>query len=294
MQPNASAAIDPQHVALVEAVRGSDIPVRLMYVELIDGVYAPIGLRVPHGQGPFPLVMFAAGNGGGGMAMVRDYTQNVSWTQEQFLKAGYAVVWLRYRAEVDYAYDKIGKLIVDIRQRRQLLNRGPMEYEDVIAIADYLKTLPEIDGNRIGYMGMSHGGEMALKIASEYHGIKAMVANEPAAHEFLRLKPDNTARINPATGLLDVEKMLMREARCARASPKTSPPNASVRSRHRSSCRAATATNCRASSASATTCSPNSARTPSGKPTSTTSTASATCTATTRAITRRTPCRLRW
>jgi dienelactone hydrolase len=182
-----------------------------MYVELIDGVYAPIGLRVPPGRGPFPLVLFASGNGGGGMAMVRDFTQNVSWTQEQFLKAGYAVAWLRYRAEVDYAYDKIGKLIVDTRQGRQLLNRGPLEYEDVIAIVEYLKTLPSIAPDRIGYMGMSHGGEMALKIASEYHGLRAMIACEPAAHEFLRLRPDATARINPETGLLDVERMLMRE-----------------------------------------------------------------------------------
>src|SRR5262249_3799521 len=54
-------------------------------------------------------------------------------------------------------------------------------------------------------------GEMAFKIASEYQGVRAMIASEPAAHEFLRLKPDATARINPATGLLDVEKMLMRE-----------------------------------------------------------------------------------
>jgi hypothetical protein len=38
------------------------------------------------------------------------------------------------------------------------------------------------------------------------------MASAPAAHEFLRLRPDNTARINPATGLLDVEKMLMCEA----------------------------------------------------------------------------------
>jgi dienelactone hydrolase len=188
-----------------------------MYIELIDGVYAPIGLRTPAVNGPFPLVLFAAGNGGGGMAVVREYTQNVSWTQEQFLAAGYAVAWLRYRAEVDYAYDKIGKLVEDKRQRRQLLNRGPLEYEDVISIVEYLKTLPAIDGVRIGYMGMSHGGEMALKIASEYRGIRAMVANEPAAHEFLRLRPDETAKINPATGLLDVEKMLMRDAKVVRA-----------------------------------------------------------------------------
>ena len=134
------------------------------------------------------------------------FTQNRSWTQEHFLAAGYAVAWMRYRAEVDYAYDRIGKLIEDRRQRRQLLNRGPLEYEDVIAIVEYVKTLPGIDSDRIGYMGMSHGGEMAFKIASEYHGVRAMIASEPAAHEFLRLRPDATAQVNPATGLLNVEK----------------------------------------------------------------------------------------
>jgi len=183
-----------------------------MYVEMIDGVYAPIGLRTPPGPGPFPLVLFAYGNGGGGMTVVREFTQNVSFTQEQFLRAGYAVAWLRYRAEVDYAYDKIGKLIEDKRQGRQLLNRGPLEYEDVIAIAQYVKILPMIAAERIGYMGMSHGGEMAFKIASEYHGFRAMIASEPAAHEFLRLRPDSTAHVNPETGLLNVEQMLMREA----------------------------------------------------------------------------------
>jgi dienelactone hydrolase len=151
------------------------------------------------------------------MAVVREFTQNVSFTQEQFLQAGYAVAWLRYRAEVDYAYDKIGKLVEDKRQGRQLLNRGPLEYDDVIAIAEYAKTLPDIAADRIGYMGMSHGGEMAFKIASEYRGIRAMVASEPAAHEFLRLRPDATAHVNPETGLLNVERMLMREPAKVRA-----------------------------------------------------------------------------
>jgi len=212
MSKDSGSAIDPEHVVVTEPVRDSAIPVELMFIEMIDGVYAPIGLRKPPGKGPFPLVLFASGNGGGGMAWVREATQNRSWTQEQFLAAGYAVAWMRYRAEVDYAYDKIGKLVEDKRQRRQLLNRGPLEYEDVISIVESAKRLPAIAADRVGYMGMSHGGEMAFKIASEYHGFRAMIASEPAAHEFLRLRPDATARINPATGLLDVEKMLMREA----------------------------------------------------------------------------------
>src|ERR1043166_8297707 len=69
-QAPAAARLDPEHVVVMEDVKGSDVPVRLMYVETIDGVYAPIGLRTPSGDGPFPLVLFASGNGGGGMAAV--------------------------------------------------------------------------------------------------------------------------------------------------------------------------------------------------------------------------------
>ena len=55
-------------MVVIEPVPGSERPVHLMYVELLAGVYAPIGLRYPAGSGPFPLVLFARGNGGGGMA----------------------------------------------------------------------------------------------------------------------------------------------------------------------------------------------------------------------------------
>jgi dienelactone hydrolase len=197
---------------VTEAVTGSAIPVDLTFVETLDGVYVPIGIRKPAGTGPFPLIVFASGNGGGGMAGVRNDTQNRSWTPERFLAAGYAVVWTRYRAEVDYAYDKIGPLIEDRRAGGLLLNRGPLEYEDVISIVEYLKGLPYVDGDRVGYLGMSHAGEMALKIAAEYRGIRAMVASEPAAHEFLRVRPGNAGTVNAATGFLNAETMLMHES----------------------------------------------------------------------------------
>src|SRR3979411_2306715 len=127
MSKSGESTIDPQHIVVTESVKDSPIPVDLMLVEMIDGLYAPIGLRKPAGKGPFPLVLFASGNGGGGMAWVRDATQHKSWTQEQFLAAGYAVAWLRYRAEVDYAYDKIGKLIEDRGARRAPASGGSRE-----------------------------------------------------------------------------------------------------------------------------------------------------------------------
>ena len=52
---------------------------------------------------------------------------------------------------------------------------------------------------------------MAFKITSEYGGLKAAIASEPANHEFLALTPDDTAHINPESGLRDIESMLMRE-----------------------------------------------------------------------------------
>ncbi len=209
--PAETPALDSTRVVITEAVDGSEFPVHLAYVEVVDGLYTPIGIRKPEGDGPFPIVLFASGNGGGGMNWVRDATQNTSWTQEQFVKAGYAVAWTRYRAEVELAYAKYGKLVEDTRQGRQLLNRGPLEYEDLISIIEYVKTLPYVDSNRVGYMGMSHGGEMAFKITSEYDGLTAAIASEPANHEFLALTPDDTAHVNPESGLMDIESMLMRE-----------------------------------------------------------------------------------
>jgi dienelactone hydrolase len=205
------------HLVATEPVAGSPYPAELVLVEMVDGTYTPIGLRRPEGEGPFPIVLLATGNGGGGLALLREHVHDLSWTADRLLEAGYATAWTRYRAEVDYAYDRFGPLVESGRQGRQLFNRGPLEYEDVIAVAEHVRTLPYVDPDRIGYLGMSHGGEMALKMASEWHGFRALVASEPAAHEFLRLRPDETAQVDPATGLLDVDRMLMREPAKVRA-----------------------------------------------------------------------------
>jgi dienelactone hydrolase len=172
---------------LTESVMGSDIPVQYRFVELLDGVYAPIGVRTPEGDGPFPTVVFAHMNGGFGLRWVREWTNYGSGTLEQFLDAGYAVVWMRYRAEVDTLYGD--ELTVREFQGRQRYSRGPLEYEDAIAIVDYVKGLPAVDSDRVGWLGVSHGGEMLMKIASEYDGLRAGVAAEPASMDYLALLP---------------------------------------------------------------------------------------------------------
>lgn len=208
---------DPEHVVITEELPGSDIPVHLMYVETRDGLYAPIGLRKPAGKGPFPLILLASGNGGEGMAWIRLWVRTRGFIMEQLLDAGYACAWIRYRTEVELGYHEGGKLIVDRRQGREMFNRSPLEYEDEIAIIEYAKTLPYVDADRIGLVGMSHGGEMVLKICSEYQGAAVAVASEPAAHEFLALTPDETVSINEETQLRNIEEMQMGETEKVRA-----------------------------------------------------------------------------
>jgi len=212
-----SHAINPEHVVLTEPVPGSDIPVHLIYVPTLDGLYAPIGLRRPPGQGRFPIVLLASGNGGGGMAWVRAAVRDRGYIMERLLQSGFVVAWLRYRAEVELGYNKGGRLIEDIRQGRQLLNRSPLEYEDEIDVVKYVKTLPFVDPDRVALAGVSHAGEMIFKLASEYHGAAAGVACEPANHEFLDLTPDATARVKPETQMRDIEEMQMRQAEKVRA-----------------------------------------------------------------------------
>jgi len=201
--------IDPENVVITETIDGR--PVQLIYVETWDGLYAPIGLCKPEGNGPFPMVLLASGNGGEGMRWIRDAMQNHGYTIDRLVEAGFACAWLRYRTEVELGYNNGGPLVRDRRQGREMFNRSPLEYEDEIAIIEYVKTLPFVDPERIGLIGRSHGGEMALKIASEYHGVAAAVVNEPAAHEFLALNPDNTAFVNEETQLRNIENMQMAE-----------------------------------------------------------------------------------
>jgi dipeptidyl aminopeptidase/acylaminoacyl peptidase len=201
--------INTSELSFIEEVEGKRVEYSM--VETWDGLYTPVAVRKPIGDGPFPIVLMAAGNGGEGLPWLMDAIRNRAYTMDRLVEAGFACAWLRYRTEVELGYNNGGKMVRDMRQGREMFNRSPLEYEDEIAIIDYFKTKSWVDSNRIGVIGMSHGGEMALKIVSEYHGLAAAVASEPASHEYLALMPDDTAFVNEKTGLRNIEEMQMAE-----------------------------------------------------------------------------------
>jgi dienelactone hydrolase len=201
-------------LVITKNINGHEI--HLIYVETMDGLYTPLGLELPEGNGPFPVILLASGNGGEGMNWVIENSKNRRYTINKFLEQGYACGWIRYRTEVELGYNEGGKLIRDGRQGREMFNRSPLEYEDEISIIEAIKQYREIDENKIGLLGVSHAGEMILKLTSEYHGVCAAVASEPATHEFLALNPDDSVTINPETQLRNIESMQMQSANKAR------------------------------------------------------------------------------
>jgi dienelactone hydrolase len=187
-------------------------PVEYRLAATMDGLYTPYALRRPAGAGPHPFVFLAYGNGGGGLDWLRDRVAHYPYVVERLVAAGYACAWGRYRSEVELGYHTGGPLVRDRRQGMDLFNRAPLEFEDEVAILDDVRSLPGIDPDRVGHVGVSHAGEMLFKIASAYpDAVVAGVACEPANHEFLDLDTDATVSV-PESGLRNIEEMQMRSA----------------------------------------------------------------------------------
>jgi len=203
---------------LVEDVEGSTRPAVYYFAESRDGLYVPYVLRTPADKGRFPFVFLAYGNGGGGVAWLRQWVHTRPHIMERLLAAGYACGWGRYRTEVDLGFNHGGPLMVDGRQGMEVMNRSPLEFEDEVAILEHVRRHPQVDPDNLAHIGISHAGEMLFKLASRYPGMLcAGVASEPANHEFLDLRLDDIAPVNADTGLRDIEEMQLQDPAWVRA-----------------------------------------------------------------------------
>jgi hypothetical protein len=202
----------------VEDITGSARPAAYYLAESRDGLYVPYAMRTPADEGRFPFVFLAYGNGGGGLDWLRQWVHERPYITERLLAAGYACGWGRYRTEVELGFNHGGPLLVDGRQGMEVMNRSPLEFEDEVAILEHARRHPRVDPGSLGHVGVSHAGEMLFKLAYRYPGIlRAGVASEPANHEFLDLRLDDAAPVNPETGVRDIEEMQLTDAAWVRS-----------------------------------------------------------------------------
>ncbi len=90
---------------------------------------------------------------------------------------GYVIIAPDYRGSIGYGEAFHNKI-----------DYGGYEIDDTISAADYLKTLPHVNPDRLGMMGWSHGGFITLhSVFREKHPFTAGVAMVPVTNLFFRL-----------------------------------------------------------------------------------------------------------
>jgi hypothetical protein len=93
------------------------------------------------------------------------------------VQKGYVIIAPEYRGSTGYG-----------EKHYLAIDYGGYEIDDTISAVDYLKTLPHVDADRLGIMGWSHGGFIALhSVFREKHPFRASVAMVPVTNLFFRL-----------------------------------------------------------------------------------------------------------
>jgi dienelactone hydrolase len=195
-------SFDAPAYTITTPIEGSPYPAHLTFIPSLDELYVPVILRKPDGPGPFPLITMGRGDGRDGMRHVLAQVERLVPMQDEMIRRGYAVVYVNYRNEIPHFYGKRGPLRnleddMSGGENRTLKSNASLDSDDLIAIWQYFRTQPFVQGDAMGAIGISHGGEMILKALAEGAPLAAAVIAEGASHEFLSVDTGPKApRIN--------------------------------------------------------------------------------------------------
>lgn len=114
----------------------------------------------PEGEGPFPVVVLCHGLGA-----VREMRLDAN--ARAFAEAGIAALNFTYRHFGDSGGEP--RQLLDIKR----------QHEDIAAAVEYVKSLPEIDSDRVALFGSSFGGGNVISVAADRDDIAAVVAQCP-------------------------------------------------------------------------------------------------------------------
>ncbi len=185
------------HDNYVRVVSEADSPVQQTYVRTKDGLYVAAAIRKPKGDGPFPaIILFHGAPGGRGMEQLVGWSRGATggpvW--ERFLREGFAVAVADYRGG-DWNTANVPSA-----------GGNATAIDDGLAVIDFVKGLPYVDGARVSLYGVSLGGNLVAYLVSKVPTIHAAVLGAPAPFWFLGMqmpagggRPDfSTVKPDPA------------------------------------------------------------------------------------------------
>jgi dipeptidyl aminopeptidase/acylaminoacyl peptidase len=174
----AGAALKPLHIAAPAYPADALVTPTLVNFPTPDGFTIQGQLFQPAGKGAAkrPAIIFVHGGPSRQMLLgwhYMGYYSNAYAVNQYLASRGFVVLSINYRLGIGYG-----------RAFEQPEKGGPAggaEYQDVLAGARFLQSLPHVDGNRIGIWGGSYGGYltgMALsrnsdvfKVGVDFHGV---------------------------------------------------------------------------------------------------------------------------
>lgn len=185
------------HDNYVQLVSEADSPVQQTYVKTKDGLYIAAAIRKPKGDGPFPaIILFHGAPGGRGMEQLVGWSRGATggpvW--ERFLREGFVVAVADYRGG-DWNTANVPSS-----------GGNATAVDDGLAVIDFVKGLPYVDGSRVSLYGVSLGGNLVAYLISKVPTIHAAILGAPAPIWFLGIqmpagggRPDlSTAKPDPA------------------------------------------------------------------------------------------------
>jgi len=164
------------HDKYVRVVSEADSPVQQIYVKSKDGLYVAAAIRKPKGDGPFPaIILFHGAPGGRGMEQLVGWSRGATggpvW--ERFLQEGFVVAVADYRGG-DWNAANVPSS-----------GGGATAIDDGLAVIDFVKGLPYVDGSRVSLYGVSLGGNLVAYLISKVPTIHAAILGAPAPIWFL-------------------------------------------------------------------------------------------------------------
>jgi dipeptidyl aminopeptidase/acylaminoacyl peptidase len=178
-----------------------------------DGTVSHGQLFVPRGQSkPGPALIFTHGGPPRQMLLgfhYMDYYSN-AYAENQYLASlGFTVLSVNYRLGIMYG--------ADFRVPPNSCWRGASEYNDVLAGAHYLQSLPTVDPKRIGLWGGSYGGFLTALGLARNSDIFAAGVDFHGVHDWADFLPSWEQGASSAPDLKEAEKLAF-----------SSSPNASI------------------------------------------------------------------